>query len=437
MLYDRAKIYIKAGSGGNGSANLRREKFVPKGGPDGGDGGRGGSVYLEVDPTINTLLPFRYKQHFKAQSGGNGGKQKMHGFAGEDLYIKVPPGTMFFSEPDPAHPELPLSQGDLTEPGQKVMVARGGKGGLGNTHFATSTHQAPRMAQNGEPGQELWLRLELKLIADVGLVGYPNAGKSTLLSVVSAATPKIADYPFTTLEPNLGVVAVGDDYSFVLADIPGLIEGASQGIGLGHEFLRHVERTRLLIHLVDGSGQSGRDPIADYEQINKELTEYSPDLADKLQIVAINKADLPEAQANLPRLKQYFKDHDLEPQLISAATHQGTTALMQLAARLLQSMPVPTPTLDFETENGVPVLRPRGHDDNKFEVIKEAEDEYRVRGRRIERILSMTNMENEEALQRLQITLDKMGISPALKRAGVKGGDVVHFGNQELTWQDE
>lgn len=438
MLYDRAKIYIKAGNGGNGSASFRREKFVPKGGPDGGDGGRGGSVFLEVDPHLNTLLPFRYKTHFKAQPGGNGHFRKQHGSAGDDLYIKVPPGTMFYSEPDPDHPETPVITGDLVEPGQKIMVARGGRGGLGNVHFATSTNQAPRLAYDGEPGQELWLRLELKLIADVGLVGFPNAGKSTLLSVVSAATPKIANYPFTTLEPNLGVVGVGDDYSFVLADIPGLIEGASQGVGLGHEFLRHVERTRLLIHLIDGSDQAERGPIKDYEQINKELAEYDTELSQKPQIVVINKIDLPEAQENLPKLKEYFRERGIEPQVISAATHQGTTALMQLVAQRLQEMPLPTATTSLESPENLPILRPRGADeDNRFEVSKEGEHEFRVRGRRIERVVAMTNMGNEAALAQLQITLEKMGISPALKRAGVHGGDSVYFGNQELVWQSE
>ncbi len=437
MLYDSAKIHLQAGNGGNGSASLRREKFVPKGGPEGGDGGRGGSIYLQVDPHLNTLLPFRFKQHFKAESGGNGGKQQMHGSAGNDLYIKVPPGTMFYTEPDPEHPERPVSQGDLTKPDQVIMVGRGGKGGLGNVHFTTSTHQAPRMAQNGQPGQDLWLRLELKLIADVGIVGYPNAGKSTLLSVVSAATPKIADYPFTTLEPNLGVVELGDNYSFVLADIPGLIEGAAQGVGLGHDFLRHVERTRLLIHLLDGSGQSGRDPISDYEQINKELAEYSPDLAEKPQIVAVNKVDMPETQENLPGLRRYFEQRGLEIQLLSAVARQGTKEVVQMAARRLQEMPLPEPVLSFDTENNdIPILRPRALHDEKFEVFKEAEDEYRVRGKRIEDILAMTNMDNEEALERLQITLDRTGISTALRRAGIKEGDLVYFGKQELVWQD-
>jgi GTP-binding protein len=437
MLYDRAKIFVKAGDGGNGSASFRREKFVPRGGPDGGDGGRGGSVYLIVDPGLNTLVPFRYKQHFKAEFGGNGRGRQMHGTAGDDLYIKVPPGTIFYIEPDPDRPEEPLLQGDLTEPGQSIMIARGGRGGLGNVHFKTSTHQAPRMAQKGEPGEERWIRLELKLIADVGLVGYPNAGKSTLLSVVTAATPKIADYPFTTLEPNLGVVQIDLDYSFVLADIPGLIEGASQGVGLGHEFLRHVERTKLLIHVIDGSGQAGRDPINDYEQINKELVEYEPMLAEKPQIVAINKIDMSETQENLPGLEEYFKRQGVEYFPISAAGRQGTEELINRVAARLREIPETGPLLPEALTSDTPVLKPGTLNDDAFSVTQEGPGEFRVRGKKIERVVAMTNMESDEALERLQLTFERMGVSRALEQAGVKGGDVVYFGKQELHWEDE
>ncbi|NWJ48405.1 MAG: GTPase ObgE [Chloroflexi bacterium] len=435
MFYDKAKIHLKAGDGGNGSASMRREKFVPFGGPDGGDGGRGGSIYLKVDTSLNTLLPFKYKQHYKAQSGGNGRKRQMHGSAGYDLYIKVPPGTIFYTEPDPDHPERPVLQGDLTEPGQTIMVARAGRGGLGNTHYKTSTHQAPRMAQNGEPGEARWLRLELKILADVGLVGFPNAGKSTLLSAITAATPKIADYPFTTLEPNLGVVIIDNDYTYVVADIPGLIEGASKGVGLGHEFLRHIERTRLLVHILDGSGYSGRDPINDYEQINKELADYSPELAAKPQIVVINKVDIPETQENLARLKEYFRQKDIEPQIISAAGRQGTKELILQIAQAVKELPSAT-VLAASREGEIPVLTPATLDDDAFTVIVEAPGEYRVRGKRIERIVAMTPMENWEALERLQLVLDRMGISRALDREGVKGGDLVKFGEKELYWED-
>ncbi len=437
MLYDRTKIFVKAGDGGNGSASFHREKFVPFGGPDGGDGGRGGSVYLQVDPHLNTLLPFKFRQHFKGEFGGNGSARQKHGTAGNDLYIKVPPGTVFYTEPDPEHPEEPVKQGDLTEPGQTIMIARAGRGGLGNTHYKTSTHQAPRMAQKGEPGEERWLRLELKIIADVGLLGYPNAGKSTLLSAVTKATPKIANYPFTTLEPNLGVVEIGDESTFVIADIPGLIEGASQGVGLGHEFLRHVERTRLLLHVIDGSGQEGRDPINDYVQINKELIEYEPGLVEKPQIVAINKADMPETQENLPALLSYFKKKEIEVFVISAAAQQGTKELVNRVAARLQEIPPTGPLIPDALQEGTPVLKPGTLDEDAFSIFQEGPNEYRVRGKKIERILSMTDMENREALERLQLTFEKTGISRALEEAGVKGGDLVHFGKQELTWEDE
>ncbi len=437
MLYDRTKIFLKAGNGGDGSASFRREKFIPLGGPDGGDGGRGGSIYLEVDPGLNTLLPFRFKSHFKAESGGAGHKRQMHGAAGEDLYIKVPPGTIFYTEPDPEQPGEPVLQGDLTEPGQMIMIARGGRGGLGNVHFKTSTHQAPKMAQKGEPGEERWLKLELKLIADVGLVGYPNAGKSTFLAAETAATPKIANYPFTTLEPNLGVVVVNDDYSFVVADIPGLIEGASKGVGLGHEFLRHVERTRLLVHLIDGSGQEGRDPITDFEKIRKELFEYEPLLAQKPVIVAINKIDMPETQENLPRLVAYFEKENFETFPISAAGLVGTKELINRVAAKIQEMPKAGPLIPDALTGETPVIKPGTLSQDAFAVSQEGPGEYRVRGKKIERYVAMTDMNSDEGLERLQETFDKMGLTRALEKIGVKGGDTVHFGRQELTWEDE
>src|SRR5947209_5742180 len=336
MFYDHTKIYVKAGDGGNGSIHFRREKYVPFGGPDGGDGGRGGSVYMEATSNLNTLIDYRYRQHFKAGQGGAGARQKMHGAKGEDIVLTVPCGTVVR---DADTHEIVA---DLVEDGQRVMLARGGRGGLGNVHFATATRQAPRESQNGEPGEEHWLLLELRLIADIGLVGYPNAGKSTLLSVVSAAQPKIADYPFTTLSPNLGVVAVGqpgsgDEFSFVLADIPGLIEGAAQGIGLGHEFLRHVQRTRLLIHMLDGASFE-RDAWQDFKNVNKELREYDERLAQRPQIVVLNKIDLPEAQERWPALKARAEAAGYPVFAISATTHQGTDALMQYTAQRLQAI---------------------------------------------------------------------------------------------------
>ncbi len=437
MFYDRAKVFVKAGDGGNGSASFRREKFVPYGGPDGGDGGRGGSIYLIVDNNLNTLLPFKYKTHYKGESGGPGRDQQKHGAAGNDLYIKVPPGTVFFTEADPDDPDAAPLQGDLTTEGQTFMVARAGRGGLGNVHFKTSSHQAPKMAQKGEPGEERWLRLELKLIADVGLVGFPNAGKSSLLKAVTAASPKIAAYPFTTLEPNLGVVKIDIDTSFVLADIPGLIEGASQGVGLGHEFLRHVERTRLLLHVIDGSGTSTRDPIQDFEQINHELAEYRPELAAKPQLVVINKVDMPETEANLPRLRKYFRSKDLPVYEISALGLIQTGALMKRVAAKLAELPPPAPLLATEDANETPVLKPGTLDQDAFQVLVTGEGRFRVRGKRIERVVAMTDTENEEALERLQVVFDKTGISRALAQAGVKGGDMVQFGKIELEWQEE
>ncbi|MBF6592596.1 MAG: GTPase ObgE, partial [Ktedonobacterales bacterium] len=335
QFYDRAKTYLKAGDGGNGSMHFRREKFVPLGGPDGGDGGRGGSIYMEVNTGLNTLVDFHFHPHHRAEAGQRGGGRKMHGAKGEDLVLKVPPGTVVRDA------ETGEQVADLTEPGQRVMVARGGRGGLGNVHFATATNQAPREAQRGEPGQEVTLTLELKLIADVGLVGYPNAGKSTLLSVVTKATPKIADYPFTTLVPNLGVVVIGDpthgdDYSFVLADIPGLIEGAAQGVGLGHEFLRHVERTRLLLHLIDGASE--KDPWEEMEAINRELAEYGPDLASRPQMLVLTKMDLQEARDKWEPLRARAEAADIPAFAISAATQQGTRDLMNITANRLREL---------------------------------------------------------------------------------------------------
>ncbi len=432
MFYDHTKIYVKAGDGGDGSIHFRREKFVPFGGPDGGDGGRGGSVYLEATSNLNTLIDYRYRQHFKASPGVAGARQKMHGAKGEDVTLLVPCGTVIR---DAETNELIA---DLVDEGQLVMVARGGRGGLGNVHFATATHQAPREAQRGEPGEERWLLLELRLVADVGLVGYPNAGKSTLLSVVTAAAPKIADYPFTTLSPNLGVVTIGqpgggDEFSFVLADIPGLIEGAAQGVGLGHEFLRHIQRTRLLIHLLDGAAFES-DLWQNFQAINQELREYDERLATRPQIVVLNKMDLPEAQERWPALKAKVEAAGYPAFAISAVTHQGTSELMQYTAQRLQEIQ------QEEAERAAsqaisdvegPVLRPKPED--AFSITRE-KGVYIVRGKRVERTVSMTNLESEESMDRLQVTLAKMGVTRALEEAGVKVGDKVRFGKIELYW---
>jgi GTP-binding protein len=432
MFYDHTKIYVKAGDGGNGSSHFRREKFAPRGGPDGGDGGRGGSVYLDATRNMNTLIDYRYRHHFKAGTGGAGMGQKMHGAKGEDVTLRVPCGTVVR---DADTNELIA---DLVEDGQRVMVARGGRGGLGNTHFATATHQAPREAQKGEPGEERWITLELRLIADIGLVGYPNAGKSTLLSVVTAAQPKIADYPFTTLSPNLGVVVIGqpgsrDGTDFVLADIPGLIEGAAQGVGLGHEFLRHIDRTRLLIHMLDGASFE-RDPWQDFQTINQELREYDERLASRPQIVVLNKMDLPEAQERWPALKAKAEAAGYAVFAISAAAHQGTDELMQYSARRLHEIrqeEEERAAREINTDMAGPVLRPLP--DDAFTVTKE-KGVYVVRGKRVERLVNMTDLENEEGMDRLQVMLAKMGVTKALEDAGVKVGDVVRFSKIELYW---
>ena len=418
VFFDEAKIYVKAGDGGNGCVSFRREKYIPFGGPNGGNGGKGGAVYLVVDPHLNTLIHFKKRSHFKAQRGGHGRGKNQTGKQGEDLTIAVPPGTVARD----ADTDQLLA--DLTQSGQRALVARGGRGGRGNAAFATSTNQAPRLAENGELGQERWLRLELKLIADVGIIGVPNAGKSTLLSVVSAARPKIAEYPFTTLQPNLGVVMV-DDRDFVLADIPGLIEGAHAGAGLGHQFLRHVERTRLLIHLLDGASA---DPLGDFEKINDELALFDPQLARKSQVVVLNKMDLPQTQELWPRVSREIKKLELEAMSISAVTGQGVPTLLQRIVNLLDSLPKEKPVVEEE----VKVFRLE--EEKPFSITQE-ENGWRVRGAKVERVVAMTNWEYDEAVMRFQRILEAMGISAALEEAGVKVGDTVRIGDTELEWQ--
>lgn len=428
---DRASIIVKSGRGGQGSASFRREKFVPRGGPDGGDGGRGGHVYLIADPNLNTLLPFRYDQEFAADAGGNGGTRNRTGKQGKDLYVRVPPGTQIRTAIDGVEYTV-----DLERPGQRLLAARGGRGGLGNVHFATSTRQVPRIAELGEPGEELHLELELKLLADVGLVGFPNAGKSTLISVISAARPKIADYPFTTLQPNLGVVEVHDQ-RFVVADIPGIIEGAHRGVGLGFDFLRHVERTRLLLHIVDAAGVDGRDPLEDYERINTELRLYHAPLAERPQLVVLNKLDLPEAQANLPRLQAALAAAGVPDEAIfavSAATHTGLEPLLTQVVAQLRELPAPQRDLVEKHEPaltwGVPEVDPE-----QYTVEREGEG-WRVRGGKIERLIRMTNFAQPEALDRIQRVLEATGISNALLRAGVADGDMVYIADAELQWSN-
>ena len=420
MFFDEATIVVKAGDGGNGCVSFRREKYIPFGGPNGGNGGRGGHVFLRVNPQRNTLIYFAKNRRFKAANGGHGMGKGMHGAAGEDLYIEVPRGTVVRDE------ETGELLGDLTEEGQTLLVARGGRGGRGNEAFKSSTRQTPRFAENGQPGERRTLRLELKLIADVGLVGKPNAGKSTLLASVSAARPKIADYPFTTLSPNLGVVEV-DGSAFVMADIPGLIEGAHQGAGLGLQFLRHVERTRLLVHLLDGASP---DPAADYRAINRELALYSEKLAAKPQIVVLNKMDLAEAREAWPLLQMELAEAGAL-HAISAVTREGVPELLRLIAARLEELPPEAPA-----EEGLFVFRPHEQIESKaFQVIREGPGVYRVRGEEIERLAAMTDWSREESLERFERILVARGISEQLEEAGVGLGDTVFIGDIELEWR--
>jgi GTP-binding protein len=399
---------------------FRREKYIPYGGPAGGDGGDGGDVILYVDPKLNSLTKFEGNRHYRAADGVRGGSSNRTGASGTDFEIAVPPGTVVR---EAGTGDL---LADLTSEGQHVVVASGGRGGRGNARFKSSTNQAPRMAEKGEPGQERTISLELKLIADVGIVGMPNAGKSTLLSVVSAAKPKIAAYPFTTTAPNLGVVRL-DDHELVLADIPGLIEGAHQGIGLGHAFLRHVQRTRLLIHLLDGSSE---DPVGDFIQINSELALFDSHLADKPQIVALNKMDLPEAQKNWPAVEKVIRAQGYMILPIAAVTQQGVRDL--LLQTLLAYSRLPD---DEEPADEVPVFSPR-EDESTFEVNRVGEGLYRVSGKRIERAAAQTYWEYEEAVMRFQRILGALGITEALRAKGVQTGDTVMIGEYELEWAE-
>jgi GTP-binding protein len=424
MFLDRVKIWVRAGDGGDGAATFRQEAHVPRGGPDGGDGGRGGSVYLHVDPGQTTLRDFTQKRHYKATPGGRGTRARRHGRAGDDLILDVPPGTAVYAD------ESGELLADLVAHGQSALVARGGRGGLGNTHFKTSTHQAPKHAQKGEPGTESWLRLELRLIADIGLVGLPNAGKSTILAAVTAAEPKIADYPFTTLEPNLGVMDLGeaDERRPTIADVPGLIEGASAGAGLGHAFLRHVERTRVLVHVVDGSS---RDPEWDYEVIREELRAHDPALLAKPMLVAFNKMDLPAAQAAWPAFSGARAAEATDALAISAETGEGLAAFRTALATLL---PGSDELAEPPEPAGVVVHRIEAMTDG-FSLERDADGVLRVRGRRIERTAAQTNFDVEESAERFQRELARQGIDRELRRAGVAAGDVVRIGSVELEWE--
>ncbi|HEY5628684.1 MAG TPA: GTPase ObgE [Candidatus Limnocylindrales bacterium] len=421
MFLDQVRIWLRAGDGGDGAATFRREAHVPRGGPDGGDGGRGGSILLRVDPGQTTLRDFRFKHHFRAPSGGRGERAKRHGRAGENLVLDVPPGTAIH---DDATGELIA---DLVATGQSVEAARGGRGGLGNTHFATSTHQAPRHAQKGEPGEERWVRLELRLIADVGLVGLPNAGKSTLLAALTAARPKIADYPFTTLEPNLGVLDLPDGRRPAIADVPGLIEGASDGAGLGHAFLRHVERTRVLVQVVDGSA---RDPEWDYRVIRDELAAHDPELLRKPTLVAFNKVDLPGATDAWPAFRAARSAEDVQTVAIAAATGDG---LRQLVAALADLLPEAA-ELDAPPEPAGVVVHRIEPADEAVTISRDPDGAFRVHGRRVERIADRIDFSIEESVARFQHDLERLGVEADLRRAGVEDGDLVRIGDHELEW---
>jgi GTP-binding protein len=434
LLVDRARIWVKAGDGGNGSASFRREKYVPRGGPDGGDGGNGGSVLLRAKPNLTSLLPFQYSSRFKAEHGGPGRSQQRHGKNGSDRVVDVPPGTVVWDD------ETGEILADLTDADERIVVAKGGRGGLGNVHFKSSIRQAPRLAELGEPGEERWLRLELRLIADVGLVGLPNAGKSTLLSVVSAAKPKIADYPFTTLAPMLGVVQVGGPagQTFVMADIPGLIEGAAEGVGLGLEFLRHVHRTKLLVHVIDASGGlEGRDPLVDFETVNQEILQYDSGMLRKPMLVALNKVDLPEARERLPQLKAELQQRGFETFPISGATKEGIPDLLQSIAAKLRELEEMQQTEEKPQERRRYTLE--SVDERAWSVTRVADHDFQVSGVGVERFTRMTDFSREEAIDRFQHFLETSGIAKELERQGVADGDVVSIADHELIWgeQDE
>jgi GTPase len=415
---DEARIWVKGGDGGNGVASFRREKYVPFGGPDGGDGGRGGSVYLKATHGVSTLLEFWRRRHFKAERGGHGRGKRQHGKAGDDLVIDVPVGTVARSDDG--------LEVDLVRAGDMALVARGGRGGLGNTHFATATNRAPRVAQKGEPGEERWLDLELKTIAQAALIGEPNAGKSSLLAATSAARPKVGDYPFTTLHPNLGVAEVPAGDVFVLADVPGLIAGAHAGAGLGHRFLRHVERAPLLVHVVDASRP---DPLAAYRTVRAELEAYKAEVAAKPEIVAANKLDLPDARAGLARLREALPDRRVVG--ISTVTNEGIGDLLAAVAEELSALP----PAEAEPESpGVRVYRLAPAVDEGFTVDVPEPGVYRVRGKRVERLVAMTDLESEAGVEHLQAQLARLGVFDALEQAGVTVGDTVLIGEWETEW---
>ncbi len=424
MFTDYAKITIKSGNGGDGAVTFRREKYVAAGGPDGGDGGRGGSIYFRVDPNANTLVDFRYTKKFKAENGENGSGGHKYGKSGQDLYINVPIGTIIKDA------ETGKIVADLSHEGQEELVLKGGRGGKGNSHFATATRQVPRFAQAGEDGEEKEIILELKLLADVGLLGFPNVGKSTFLSIVTDAKPKIANYHFTTIEPNLGVVKTEHGDSFVIADIPGIIEGASEGIGLGIQFLRHVERTRLLLHVIDVSGVEGRNPVQDFYTINEELKNYSEKLSKRKQIIVANKIDIMQDETGYKELEALAKKEGLEIYKISGATGEGITKLLDRVVEVLKTLPKEE-LVEVEER----VLYTLEEDENQFTVRKE-NDEFIIEGKAINRLMGRINIDDNESMYYFQKSLKNLGIEDELKRQGIKEGDIVKVLNWTFEWYE-
>ncbi|WP_342421286.1 GTPase ObgE [Paenibacillus sp. FSL E2-0178] len=427
MFVDKAKIYVKGGDGGDGLVAFRREKYVPEGGPAGGDGGRGGDVIFRVDEGLRTLMDFRYQRHFKADKGIKGRNKSQHGANADHMIVRIPPGTVLIDD------DSQEIIADMTRHGQQVVVARGGRGGRGNTRFATANNTAPELAENGEEGQERYIVMELKVMADVGLVGFPSVGKSTLLSVVSAAQPKIGAYHFTTITPNLGVVDVGDGRSFVMADLPGLIEGASEGVGLGHEFLRHVERTRIIIHVVDMSGSEGRDPFEDWVMINDELRQYNTALIDRPQIVAANKMDMPDSEENLAAFRERVAElrPDLEIMPISSLTRQGVQELLYRATDVLDSIPVAPVVEEVAETTERKVYKLEAEEDNSFTITRDNEA-FVVTSPRIERMLKRMQLSTHDAILKLARTLRHMGVDAELRKRGAVEGTIVRIADFEF-----
>ncbi|BCB04982.1 GTPase ObgE [Bacillus sp. KH172YL63] len=428
MFIDQVKVYTKGGDGGNGMVAFRREKYVPKGGPAGGDGGHGADVIFEVEEGLRTLMDFRYQRHFKAPRGEHGMSKNQHGRNAEDMIVKVPPGTVVKDD------DTGETIADLTKHGQRAVITKGGRGGRGNSRFATPANPAPELSEKGEPGQERYIVMELKLLADVGLVGFPSVGKSTLLSVVSAAKPKIAAYHFTTIVPNLGMVETGDGRSFVMADLPGLIQGAHEGVGLGHQFLRHIERTRVIVHVIDMSGMEGRDPYEDYLTINEELKQYNLRLTERPQIIVANKMDMPDSEENLKLFKEKLQeDYPIFP--ISAVTQQGLSELLYAVADKVETTPE-FPIHEEEETSIHRVLYKHEEEEREFEITRDPDGTFVVGGAKIERLFKMTDFSREDSARRFARQLRSYGVDDALRERGAKNGDTIRLIKYEFEFVD-